>query len=112
MRRTIVLGALVAGTYFLLLRRPVMTWGATPAEASGRLPGDELLEEADGIATRAIDVDAPARAVWPWIAQMGPEPRGAARRRRSLGLRFRLPLRAARPPAAARSPPPVSPPTS
>ena len=78
MRRTIVVGALLASTYFLLLRRPVMTWGATPADASGRLPGDELLEEADGIATRAIDVDAPPRAVWPWITQMGPEPRGGA----------------------------------
>ena len=46
MRRTILtglVGALFAGAYFLLLRRPVMTWGATPAEASGRLPGDELI---------------------------------------------------------------------
>jgi hypothetical protein len=81
MRRTIlsgVVGALIAGTYFLLLRRPVMTWGARPDEARGRLPGDELLEEADGVATRAIDIDAPPDAVWPWIAQMGPEPRGGA----------------------------------
>jgi hypothetical protein len=81
MRRTIltgVVGALIAGTYFLFLRRPVMTWGARPDEAGGRLPGDELLEEADGVATRAIDIDAPPDAVWPWIAQMGPEPRGGA----------------------------------
>jgi hypothetical protein len=81
MRRTIlsgVVGALIAGTYFLLLRRPVMTWGARPDEARGRLPGDELLEEADGVATRAIDIDAPPDAVWPWIVQMGPEPRGGA----------------------------------
>ena len=41
-------------------------------------PGDELLEEADGVATRAITIDAPASAVWPWIAQMGPSPRGGA----------------------------------
>ena len=68
----------VAGAYTRLLRRPVMTWGATPAEASGRLPGDELLEEVDGVATRAIDIDAPPDAVWPWLAQMGPEPRGGA----------------------------------
>lgn len=81
MRRAILtgaVGALLAGTYFLLLRRPVMTWGATPAEASGRLPGDELLEEADGVATRAIDIQAPPKAVWPWLAQMGPAPRGGA----------------------------------
>ena len=60
------------------LRRRVLTWGATEAEATGRLPGDELLEHADGVSTRAITVAAPASAVWPWIAQMGPAPRGGA----------------------------------
>ena len=81
MRRTILtgaVGALLTGTYLLVLRRPVMTWGSQPEEADGRLPGDELLEEADGVATRAIDIDAPPEAVWPWLAQMGPAPRGGA----------------------------------
>ena len=64
--------------YQLLLRRPILKWGATDAEANARLPGDELLEEADGVATRAITINAPAAAVWPWIAQMGPAPRGGA----------------------------------
>src|SRR6185312_15163359 len=64
--------------YTRLLRGRVMTWGATHEEASGRLPGDELLEDADGVATRAITVEAPPAAVWPWIAQMGPAPRGGA----------------------------------
>jgi hypothetical protein len=54
-----------ATLYPLLLRRPILTWGATEAEASARLPGDELLETADGIATRAITINAPASAVWP-----------------------------------------------
>jgi hypothetical protein len=67
-----------ATLYPLLLRRPILTWGATEAEASARLPGDELLETADGIATRAITINAPASAVWPWLAQMGPSPRGGA----------------------------------
>jgi hypothetical protein len=71
-------GAAAATAYFRLLRRPVLTWGATEAEAGSRLPGDELLEDADGVATRAIDIHAPASAVWPWIAQMGPAPRGGA----------------------------------
>lgn len=69
-----VLGVL----YALVLRDRILTWGATNAEASGRLPGDELLEDADGVATRAITIDAPAAAVWPWLAQMGPSPRGGA----------------------------------
>ena len=60
------------------LRYRVLNWGATEAEAASRLPGDELLEDADGVATRAITIDAPASAVWPWLAQMGPSPRGGA----------------------------------
>jgi hypothetical protein len=60
------------------MRRPILTWGATTEEAGARLPGDELLEEADGVSTRAITIDAPAAAVWPWLAQMGPSPRGGA----------------------------------
>lgn len=78
----IVRGALVFGllawVYARFLREPILRWGATEAEAAGRLPGDELLEDADGIATRAIEIDAPPGAVWPWIAQMGPAPRGGA----------------------------------
>jgi hypothetical protein len=79
-RGRIALGSIAGAAmlYRLLLRRPVLNWGATDAEAHARLPGDELLEEADGVATRAITIDAPAAAVWPWIAQMGPSPRGGA----------------------------------
>ena len=73
-------GALIGGAalYRSFLRAPILTWGATRDEASRRLPGDELLEEADGTATRAITINAPPSAVWPWIAQMGPSPRGGA----------------------------------
>ena len=75
----LVLAATLGGVlYHALLRRPILTWGATEAEATARLPGDELLEGADGVATRAIGIKAPAAAVWPWLAQMGPSPRGGA----------------------------------
>jgi hypothetical protein len=79
-RSTLTLGAMgvAAVLYRRLLRRPILSWGATEAESRARLPGDELLEEADGVSTRAITIDAPANAVWPWIAQMGPSPRGGA----------------------------------
>jgi hypothetical protein len=80
-RRTwLALSALLGtGTlYFARWRRPILTWGATDAEAAARLPGDELLAGADGVSTRAVDIDAPASAVWPWLAQMGPSPRGGA----------------------------------
>jgi hypothetical protein len=64
--------------YARVVRRRILNWGATGAEAAARLPGDELLEDPDGVATRAITIDAPASAVWPWLAQMGPAPRGGA----------------------------------
>ena len=68
----------LGAAYARRLREPILTWGATAEEAAAHLPGDELLEDADGVATRAITVDAPASAVWPWLAQMGPSPRGGA----------------------------------
>jgi len=73
-----LLAAGFCALYRLFLRRPIVTWGATASEAASRLPGDELLEDADGVSTRAIDIHGPASAVWPWLVQMGPSPRGGA----------------------------------
>jgi hypothetical protein len=73
-----LLAAMGVAMYYAILRRRVLTWGATESEATSRLPGDELLEAVSGMSTRAIDIDAPASAVWPWLAQMGPSPRGGA----------------------------------
>ena len=70
--------ALGAVLYRWLVRERLLNWGATEAEVHAGLPGDELLDDADGVATRAITIDAPPSAVWPWIAQMGPGPRGGA----------------------------------
>jgi hypothetical protein len=81
MKRYFKAMSLTAGVgllYSKLARPRILTWGATAAEGASRLPGDEFLEHADGVATRAIGVCAPASAVWPWIAQMGPSPRGGA----------------------------------
>ena len=72
------LGATSLALGYTLLRRPILTWGATRTEVASRMPGDELLEHADGIATRAIEIHTPASAVWLWVAQMGPYPRGGA----------------------------------
>ncbi len=72
----VLLFAALAGLYFRLIRRPVLNWGATGEEADGPLEGDELLPAPDGCSTRAISISAPPEAVWPWLAQMGPSPRG------------------------------------
>jgi hypothetical protein len=72
------LAVILAAAYESLLRWRILNWGATDAEARARLPGDELLENADGVSTRAITINAPVSAVWPWLAQLGPAPRGGA----------------------------------
>ncbi|PNI07190.1 hypothetical protein CXX84_17680 [Arthrobacter sp. AFG7.2] len=60
-----------AGILGFLLRRFYLRWGATDAEVDGGLPGDDFLGAADLQATRAVSIEAPAHAVWPWLAQMG-----------------------------------------
>lgn len=67
--------ALAGATYHFLLRDPILNWGASGAEVASRLPGDDLLPDPDGVSTRAIWIDAPVSAVWPWIVQIGPAPR-------------------------------------
>lgn len=54
-----------------LYRRWHLRWGATPAEAAAALPGDALLPRAQYRSTRAITIDAPPDAVWPWLVQVG-----------------------------------------
>jgi hypothetical protein len=67
--------ALAAGAgavaYPFLFRRRCLYWGATAQEVSAKLPGDDLLPEADIVSTRAVTIDAAPDAVWPWLAQMG-----------------------------------------
>ena len=41
------------------------------------LPGDDLLAAPDILSTRAITIDAPAAAIWPWLVQFGPGCGGA-----------------------------------
>jgi hypothetical protein len=76
-RIALIMGA-AGALYFGFLRHRILTWGSSPDESEARLPGDELLEDADGVATRSISIAAPAAEVWPWLAQMGPSPRGGA----------------------------------
>jgi hypothetical protein len=54
-----------------VLRGPHSRWGATPAEVSATMPGDELVPKPKIISTRAITIDAPPRDVWPWLVQIG-----------------------------------------
>lgn len=48
-----------------------LTWGATDQEATAAMPGDELLDRAHFVATRALSIAAPPDRVWPWLVQVG-----------------------------------------
>ena len=54
-----------------LYRRHHQRWGATDEEVRASMPGDELISDVAYLATRAITIDAPPEAVWPWLVQVG-----------------------------------------
>lgn len=60
-----------AGAYIVAIRPWQLHWGATDAEVAARMPGDDIVERPQVRITRAIDIAAPPRAVWPWLVQMG-----------------------------------------
>jgi hypothetical protein len=74
---TVIATAAAALAYFGYLRDWHLHWGATEAEARGPVIGDELMPDAGIVATRAVGIDAPPSAVWPWIVQIGPGRGGA-----------------------------------
>lgn len=60
-----------AGVYVVAVRPWARRWGATPEEALREMPGDDLVPDARDVTTRAVTIDAPPAAVWPWLVQMG-----------------------------------------
>jgi hypothetical protein len=66
-------GAQIAGTLLgaPLLRSRYNRYGATAEELRRALPGDELVKHPKLGYTRAITIDAPPEAVWPWLVQIG-----------------------------------------
>ena len=71
-RTTLVLAVSSGALVYLQYVRPwQLTWGATPAEVSRRLPSDDLVTSPTFDATRAITLDAPPAQVWPWLVQVG-----------------------------------------
>jgi hypothetical protein len=70
-----LLGLVILSTVFAItygLARPwISTWGATKAEATRTLPGDELVLDPTSTSTLAVTIDAPPERVWRWLVQMG-----------------------------------------
>jgi len=71
---TALASLVILATAAVVFTRRTERWGATPEERSKRMPGDEYFT-ADPPAfiamSRAITIEAPPEAVWPWLAQMG-----------------------------------------
>ena len=51
-------------------------WGATPAEVQLPLLGDELVPHPTIARTKAVTIQAPPEAVWPWLIQLGQDKAG------------------------------------
>lgn len=71
-------GSAGALAYARLLRPRILNWGAAPEEMARCMPGDEIIPDAALQTTRVITINAPQDCIWPWLAQMGPRPRGGA----------------------------------
>jgi hypothetical protein len=54
-----------------LMSGPWRKWGATEAEASRPMPGDDEVKQPMQVTTRAVTVNAKAADIWPWLVQMG-----------------------------------------
>jgi hypothetical protein len=57
--------------YLALLRPWQLRWGATDDEIKRAMPGDDIVGQPSFNATRAVTINAPAEAIYPWIVQMG-----------------------------------------
>ncbi len=67
----IAIVTLILFVAFSLISSAILTWGATPEEAAGVWPGDEILSEPNLMWTHGITIRAPLAETWPWIIQIG-----------------------------------------
>lgn len=67
----LALAAVTIAGYDTFVRPWMQDWGSTIDERGEYLPGDEIVEDVMSHHTRAVTIDAPPEAVWPWLVQMG-----------------------------------------
>ncbi len=64
--------AIIIACYFTLFLKPLRDrWGLSKKDADLTLPGDEIIRSPKSRFTHAIEINAPADYVWPWMAQIG-----------------------------------------
>ena len=71
MRRRLSWVTAGAVTAEVVLIRLGQTYGATRAERSAAVAGDDLIADPPVQTDHAVTIDAPPSAVWPWLVQMG-----------------------------------------
>jgi hypothetical protein len=64
-------GAALTAGYVGWLRPKHLAWGATSAEQTMPLPGDDLLQPYTIRATRAVEIAAGPEHIWGWLPQLG-----------------------------------------
>jgi hypothetical protein len=57
--------------YLKFLRPWQLRWGATDDEVKCAMPGDNIVQKPNFVATRAVSIKAPPSEVWKWIVQIG-----------------------------------------
>jgi len=62
--------------YHFGLRNWCLRWGATNAELSAMLPGDDLFPVYSSQQTHAITIHASPDKIWPWLMQIGQDRSG------------------------------------
>jgi hypothetical protein len=67
----LIIYALIALVYWIVIRPVHINWGATGKEIKRIMPADYLISPNRIVSTRAINIQAPKEDVWPWIAQTG-----------------------------------------
>jgi hypothetical protein len=69
----ILLAVLLASglVYWFFVRPVYLRWGLTAAEVHQPLPGDDLVPVPQWGFKQALTIHAPAKAIWPWLVQMG-----------------------------------------
>jgi hypothetical protein len=65
------LGVLGLLGYDTFVRPRMLDRGSTRDERRRPLPGDDIVEPVMTHRTRAVTIDAPPEAVWPWLVQIG-----------------------------------------
>ncbi|MDR2347967.1 MAG: hypothetical protein LBD90_05005, partial [Bifidobacteriaceae bacterium] len=84
--RALLAGGLAAAGAIAVGSRLHRGWGASGEEQAAAMPGDDLVSNPIYRSTRAITIDAPPEAIWPWLVQMGMGRGGWYSNDRLLGL--------------------------